>query len=167
MIDSHFSLSSTAGYPHRPESSQWNVISGSPPQPDDYMSLGYNAMNVESYNSIPLISDGMDAAYDYSAADTLPRHMDQSQAMTQDFADYMTGMDFAACTTAMDTSSMLATDSWTGGFGPPSPPDELEIAHRLGSSRHAPYPEETMRCEPLSISKIQPCRLDTLRKETD
>ncbi len=143
-------------------------MSRSSPQPDDFLSAGFNAMNVaESYNSVGMMNpDAMDDVYDYAATNVLPRHaplsgMDQVQAMSQDFVmqDYMTGMDYAPCTSAMDTSSMLATDSWTGGFrGPPSPPDEHEIARQLAMSRHALYPQDTMGCEPLGISRIQPYR---------
>jgi hypothetical protein len=170
MIDSRFSLSSsTSGSRHRPETSQWKVSSGSPPQPDDFLSVGFNAMNVaESYGSVPMMtSASMDSAYNYVVTDVLPRHapvdtMDQAEGLSQDFvmSDFLSGMDYAQCRTAMDATSMLDVESWPNTYrAPPSPPPEHYVEYALGQGRHAPLPQDTIGCEPLGVSKIQPYRL--------
>ena len=171
MSDAHFSLSSfNSGSRHRHEPSQWDVISGLPPQPDGFVSE-YTAMSIaEPYSSIQMMtSDATDAVYEYAATNVLSRHaplssMDQAQVLPQDYVmpDYMPELDYVPCTTAMDGSSVLATEPWTYGFQqrPLTPPDEEELRRYREPSRHAPLPQETLGCEPLGLSKLQPYRLD-------
>ena len=130
------------------------------------MSVNYEMMNTSGpYGAAPAMATAMDD-YAYASATMMSRHapesaLDQPLGMTQDsfMSDYLIG-NFDSC----NLGAASTMNNYTNGnmfVGPPSPPEEAEIALQLQAyGRHATMAQDTIGCEPLGLSKLQPYRLD-------
>lgn len=172
LLDSHFSLSSSANGSRHLVSS-WNSGSGSFPGVDEYLSVsGYDSMNLSGpcfpIQMMSTTGDAMDVTYGLTAGAPLSRHMtlDTSSQCSGLSASDMMMDDYSYMD--LNTGNSLMDGSYLAAYGPQSdtPPPEEELQKYFDEhacpDRHDRFStmyQDATECENLGVSKLQAYRL--------